>query len=178
MALAGVVILALSLLTANNLTMRGSGVPGQQWKFYLGREILPDNILYPLLMIRDRLVLDYSSPSDQVTLKLAYAEERFATAQRLLEHDEGSLAVSTITKYQKYVISAGYQVLELEAPEKNQLEAALSAAYRSLERTEGLSKLYPEYDLNSINQLRDDTRIVITKLEEQLAKLEPTNQGT
>lgn len=168
---AGFIILLLSLLTANSLTTKSAGFSTQQWKFYLGRDILPDNILYPILMIRDRLVHENTSPAEQVDLKLQYAEERYITSQSLLKYEELPLSISTLTKYQKYVISAGYQAINLDKPDKKQLETALIAAYTSLERTEGLSKEYPDYDLNIIHQLRDDTRILITQLEEKVAKM-------
>lgn len=167
---AGVVILLLSLLTANTLTMRGAGLGPQQWKFYLGRDILPDNILYPLLMIRDRVVLDNTQPSEQVALKLAYAEERYATSQALLKNEDVQLAISTVTKYQKYVIGAGYQALELENMDKSDIETALQAAQVSLERTEGLASQYPAHDFATIEQLRSDTKVLVSKLEERITK--------
>lgn len=167
---AGLIILLLSLLTANNFSMRSAGVADQQWKFYVGRDILPDNILYPVLMVRDRVVHDSTTPADQVALKLKYAEERYKTSQALLKDQSVPLAISTLSKYQKYVISAGYQSLSFENLNKDQLQVSLEAAQSSLERTEGLASDYPQHDFTTIDQLRSDTKILVSKLEEQIAK--------
>ncbi|MDQ5951234.1 MAG: hypothetical protein QG639_511, partial [Patescibacteria group bacterium] len=150
--------------------LRSAGVEDQQWKFYLGRDILPDNILYPVLMVRDRVVHDSTIPADQVALKLQYAEERYKTSQALLENQSVPLAISTLTKYQKYVISAGYQALSFEDLNKDQLQVSLEAAQASLERTEGLASENPQHDFSTIDQLRSDTKILVSKLEEQLSK--------
>jgi hypothetical protein len=171
LAIAGVVILLLSLLTANNLKMNGTEVSTEQWKFYLGRDILPDNILYPLLMIRDRVRLDSAAPREQVALKLEYAEERYKTAEELLRRDRGLLAVSTLTKSQKYIISAGYQSLEVAELSKDDIQKVRNAVDHSLFRIDSFSKENPEHNQSIITQLREETRILLLQLDERLSKL-------
>jgi hypothetical protein len=166
----GLVILLLSLLTANNLQMSGGPTTGEQWKLYFGRDILPDNILYPLLMIRDRARLDSLSPDQQVALKLEYAQERYKTSEALAQQKQILLAISTLTKSQKYVISAGYQALELGF-NKDQLQHVRNAVQDSTNRLDTFSKDHPSYDLSIIIQLKEETRVLMLQLDEKLAKL-------
>lgn len=170
LAIAGLVILLLSLLTANTLTMNGGSVPTQQWKFYLGRDILPDNILYPVLMIRDKVKLDSALPEEQVVLKLQYAEERFHTVEELLKRDQGIRAVSTLTKSQKYIISAGYQALELEFTE-DELQQVRNAVDHSMYRLDTFLNENPEHNQPITTQLREETRILLLQIDERLGKM-------
>lgn len=171
LAFLGVFILGLSLVTANNLSTSGSEVPIEGWKFYFGRDILPDNVMYPVLMIKDRVIHDRAEPLEQVRLKLLYAENRYSTGLKLLENDQTVLAISTLTKSQKYIISAGYQVLGFETVNKEQLQEVRNAADQSLVRIDEFSKNHSGYDLGSIHQLREDTRIVLDKIDERLYKM-------
>lgn len=169
--IAGLFILGLSLVTANSLSTMGSGVPFKAWKFYVGREILPDNVLYPFMMIRDRIRLDDVSPEEQVDLKLQYAEKRYGTVQELVNHQEISLAISTMTRYQKYVLSAGDQALSFESAPKEQVMRIKQAAESSLARTDEFVTNHPEYEMNAIAQLRDDTKVLLGKIDERLSKI-------
>lgn len=171
LAVLGVVILLLSLMTANSLTTTNDKLPIEGWKFYLGREILPDNILYPLLMVKDRLQHDQAEPIDQVTLKLEYAEKRYQTSQELVARDQFPLAISTLTKSQKYMISAGYQILSLEQINQDQLQSIRDALDHSIYRIDAFSANYPGQDLGALNQLREDSRVLLSKIDEHLTKM-------
>src|SRR5258708_9395865 len=68
--------------------------------------ILPDHPLYIFGMIADRVDLLFSPPEKHFGLQLQYANARLLTAQVLIARGQLNLALSTITKSEKYLIAA------------------------------------------------------------------------
>ncbi len=66
----------------------------------------PDNPVYPVFMLRDQFRLQYASESQKPLLKLELANDRLSSAKVLLSRRRTSLALSTLTKSTKYVLSA------------------------------------------------------------------------
>ncbi len=69
--------------------------------------ILPDNILYPLKMVRDKilLILTFDSVKKAERL-LLFADKRANAAKALIEGGKVELGISTITKGEKYLEQA------------------------------------------------------------------------
>lgn len=69
--------------------------------------ILPDHFLYPLKMIRDRVLVFLTTDSlKRGQLFLLYADKRLAAGKSLFEKGKSSLAITTITKAEKYLEKA------------------------------------------------------------------------
>jgi len=88
---------ATSAATVNNydLNWQGTLYPGS---------ILPGNILYPIKMVRDRLLLWLTTDSlKKAELLLKLADKRLLTAKVLIEDNKPDLGVSTATKAEKYL---------------------------------------------------------------------------
>lgn len=106
-------------------------------RIYLSNQILPDNLLYLPLMLRDRLVLNFTPYHQQVFTKLEYSEERSRSAHQLLENGQEALAVTTMSKSQKYLLQAVYQMRsssdQYTLEEKRQIRAALDHSLYRLE---------------------------------------------
>jgi len=83
-------------------------------KFYVQKEILPDHSLYPLLMVVDRFRLAMADSERRIYLLVAYAKRRLFYATRLVEKGEMVLALSTLTKSQKYLNQALQEVTSLK----------------------------------------------------------------
>lgn len=79
--------------------------------FYLSRTILPDHVLYPVLMMFDRGLLFVSRGEPELYLRIRLAQDRMLRAQKLLEKGDEVLALSTLTKSQKYLLLAGQHYL-------------------------------------------------------------------
>jgi len=78
--------------------------------------ILPDNPLYKLKMVRDRLWIFLTpDPIDRSELFLLYADKRLGAGKALIEGGQVSLGLSTLTKGEKYLERA---VLEAEKAQK------------------------------------------------------------
>ena len=79
--------------------------------------ILPDHLLYPIKMIRDRIWLFLTTdPLKKAELFLLFADKRLGAGKALIEKDKIDLGVKTITKAEKYLERAVQQ--ERKAREK------------------------------------------------------------
>lgn len=68
--------------------------------------ILPDNSLYPVLMVIDRIRLMTADDTEYPELYVQYSFDRLESATALLSKGKTDLAVTTLTKSQKYVLQA------------------------------------------------------------------------
>ncbi len=88
---------------------------------YPGR-IAPDNTLWPLKALRDRAFLTATFKEEKkASLLLLYANKRIQMAKRLFEDDKADLAVSTMTKAEKYLEEA--VEMQKKAVEKKEFTA-------------------------------------------------------
>ncbi|MFZ5366060.1 MAG: DUF5667 domain-containing protein [Patescibacteria group bacterium] len=69
--------------------------------------ILPDHLLYPIKMIRDRVLLFLTfDPVKKAERLLLYADKRIGAAKALIEGGKVELGISTMTKGEKYLEQA------------------------------------------------------------------------
>lgn len=109
----GIIIFAASLFTYSDKA--GSGVEKvSKKKFYLNGKILPDHIIYPGLMILDRTLIAISDDEAKMYLKIRLAQDRMISAQKLLQKGEEVLALTTLTKSQKYLILAIHEYISVD----------------------------------------------------------------
>ena len=131
--LGGLLIMFISITAAN--PVKSAGDNESEKKFYFGQTILPDHLMYPLLMIADRVKLETVTGEEEVYTRVAYSVRRFEAAKLLLQKDKEAMAYSTLTKSQKYLHHAGNLVnsqdLSLEA--RQYIELALTLHSQSLE---------------------------------------------
>lgn len=95
--------------------------------------ILPNNPLYPIKMIRDRIVLFLiADPAKRATFNLLQSDKRVAAGALLLEEDtkNEALAITTIKKGENYFHEALNQAFQLkrEGREVNGFIQKLSSA--------------------------------------------------
>lgn len=97
----GLLVVVVSLLSAQPVrSVETVRVPKQ---LYLGKEVLPDHLLYPVLMGLDRVRLERSPAGEKPMITVNYAFRRFDTAELLLEKDEPTLAFHTLEKGHVYL---------------------------------------------------------------------------
>lgn len=122
--------LNLSMLGPDERDPASSLSAGERLKQLLSPPILPDHPLYVLGMISDRLDLWLASPEERFMLKLEYAGVRLATAQQLLERSRPGLAITTISKAEKYIISAAEEIPSLETGKQEDARGNLVSTIR------------------------------------------------
>ena len=69
--------------------------------------ILPDHFLYPVKMIRDKLLVFFTTePLKRAELFLLFADKRIGAAKSLIEGGKQELGITTLTKAEKYLEKA------------------------------------------------------------------------
>jgi len=157
-------ILLVSLFTSNRVEVGQLGrLPST--RIYVSDVILPDNALYLPVMARDRVRLFFTPDREQVFLKLEYAHTRYKAAQALAIKGQGPLAITTMTKSQKYLLQAVYQVRadkEAYTPEERlQVKTALTL---SIFRIEQLRSTI-ETDDSVLGALQAESAVVLEQFD-------------
>lgn len=147
----GIILFTSSLITASQKNTLNSGELSKK-KFYFGEKILSDHIFYPVLMIVDKSLLSISTGESRIFLRIRLAQDRMIGAHKLLEKGEEVLALSTLTKSQKYLILASHEFLELRDYSK-EVETALLLALE--QNTQNLSRIEQEFDVIPTDPIRD-----------------------
>lgn len=102
---AGFAIMAISLRAANPVWSSEGGAT--QLRFYVDDEILPDHILYSGLMAVDKVRLELiTDPRERMYTEIEFANRRLKYSQALITKNNPSLALTTATKAEKYLIHA------------------------------------------------------------------------
>lgn len=139
-------------------------------KFYVNKEILPDHSLYPLLMAVDRLRLSMADRERRIYLLMAYANRRLFYATRLLEKEELTLALTTLTKSQKYLNQALIEVKVLK-DENGHDPNFQQLIFLVLEGVDYQQEVVAQHldilstiDCNALQTLSEETKILKTQL--------------
>lgn len=135
----GISLVAISLVSASQVQSQGLEVT--QKEMYISDEMLPDHVLYPALMVKDRVVLELAQPPERIEHRVVFAQKRMRAARALLEKGKPDLALSTATKAQKYLLSAVLEAnsIELGSEQKAELFKALE------EQTDDLVELQTRF---------------------------------
>jgi hypothetical protein len=165
----GVLVVGLSLQTSVPVYSQESDRASLR-QLYFDGEILPDHLFYPALMVADRLQITLAGPDERVYLQVLFAYQRLESSRLLLEKGEEALALTTLTKSQKYLLGAAHGVLGLdEAGADGSLEEArehiLKAFRYHLREYALLQDEFKELDTSAIGRLIEEGRV----LEMQLA---------
>lgn len=158
----GLMMFSTSLIMASQDNMALQKRSSEK-KLYVGR-ILPDHIFYPILMVMDRAVLSLSFGESSIHNKLTLSRDRLKSAQLLLDKHEEELALSTITKAQKYVLSAAHEVIEnknTSAEARDAVKKALSVTKDNLPK---LKEKFLEQDTSAIDKLVAETEILLSQI--------------
>lgn len=134
-------------------------------KFYLGEKILPDHILYPLVMVVDRSLLAVSSGDSKVFLQIRLAQDRMITAKKLLEKEEEILALSTLTKSQKYLILAIHDVFSKDGYSKDTARALLMALKDNTQNLAQIESQFKTIPTGPVGDLISESTMLISIIE-------------
>lgn len=146
-------ILLISLFMAHSV-QSSAGMPASSKALYFTDVVLPDHSVYPLIAGIDRARLLVAESDQKPLLKIEYAHRRLWYAVELLNKGQEQLAVSTITKSQKYILQVAHEYLagkstlsqsEVSAAiEKHQQDLALILENHQLSEQSSISLLIEE----------------------------------
>lgn len=161
---AATAILAVSLTSSVMRVHSAEGLLNKS--FYMDDQILPDHISYPFLMAIDRLRLESASPTERVYLQTEYANRRLAYATELFNREQPDLAVTTLTKAQKYLLHASHHVLYEKENEKlrTHLRKTIDYHVRHIEKTLA-SQEYSDSQRAAIDKLTEELLVMYQQLQ-------------
>jgi hypothetical protein len=160
----GTLILATSLIAANKAsTGDTSRLMGQ--KVYMGRTILPDHLLYPAVMIGDRIKLQMAPHEESILLQVEYSDRRYRYAAELLHKGQPQLAFTTLTKSQKYLLMASNEVLvDPSKVDKKTIMTVRDALDHSIYRLEKFKSDEANADASAIDQLILESKVLLQNI--------------
>lgn len=159
---AGIILVVSLFSAAKQGADKGLTASGLTW--YWGSEILPDHLLYPSLMFVDRVALMNSkTPESRVYMQVNYAYRRTQAALSLVRKGKPELAITTMSKAQKYLNQAAAETLIAGLPVTDKRMVIKAIEYHN-EQLELLLPSFTTYDQGVLNQLRDESLILEEKL--------------
>ncbi|MBU0974203.1 hypothetical protein KKD03_00690 [Patescibacteria group bacterium] len=138
----GSFIFGASLIMSSQVKLHNSPKVSER-RFYMGERILPDHVFYPLLMIADKIILKTSTGNRKIYVKIRLSDDRLNSSMMLLEKNQESLALSAMTKSQKYLITAAQDFLSSKIKSdlvRKDLLIALNDNMIELEKCQGKFK--------------------------------------
>jgi len=117
----GVLVIVISINSSVPVAYPTSELRASHRQFYLSNTILPDHIVYPLLMMVDKAQLEMTPFPDRLWLQAEYGWRRLDYARQFLEKENRVLALTSLIKSQKYFINATQETLNADAADEVKL---------------------------------------------------------
>lgn len=123
-------------------------------------KILPDSFLWPVKAIRDKLWLFITTDKlKKIELKILFADKRIGGAVTLFEKGKNEIALSTLTKAEKYLEEASLEEEALRVSGKEySVDVLTRLAYSSLKHYELLTDLE--------NKIPDDMKATVISVRQ------------
>jgi len=161
----GLTIFVVSLFSANQLySTRTSSASCRS--FYWGEQVLPDHIFYPVLVGMDRLLLIIARGDEEIKLKIDYGHLRWEMAQALQAKGKTEMAVSTLTKSQKYFHQVAQQVLVENSSEKMKKYVSRNLSF-NIQQAQQLAKSFNDEQRSVIDELNAQNLVLLKELRSQ-----------
>lgn len=156
-------ILVISLFSAARFgSDRNSTASDLTW--YWHRPILPDHLAYPLLMLVDRLALTTTKDiSARIHMQVNYGHRRLQSTLQLIEKKKPGLALTALTKAQKYLNQAAIEALGANVNSSDKRLVIIAIENQNIE-IKKLKENFSDLDLNVTDQLARDAEILEEKL--------------
>jgi hypothetical protein len=156
-------ILVTSLAAASQVSSSGEK-PSTDRELYFDREILPDNMLYPVRMAVDRIHLETASTDERVFMELEFANRRLGYGEELLSLHKENLAVTTITKAEQYLFHAVQDAMDNQAPESVRLRLAKAVRYH-VKRIQEMSSQFNDANRATLDRVVQEDTALLPRLE-------------
>lgn len=161
----GFLIFGVSLLMTSQVKLHNSPKVSER-KFYVGERILPDHVFYPFLMIADNIILKASTGNRKIYVKIRLADDRLNSALMLLEKNQEGLALSTMTKSQKYLITASQDFLGSKIKSESVRNDLLIALNENKAELEKCQHQFKNIDASPISDLLIESDVLIGQIKD------------
>ncbi|MEN8253804.1 MAG: hypothetical protein ABFQ62_05535 [Patescibacteria group bacterium] len=161
----GVMIVGVSLLTMEAISAGENNIASKE--LYIG-QVLPDHIAYPLLMVMDRFYLETADEKERIYKQIEYSNRRLFYTQTLLAQGDAEklpLALSTLTKAEKYLIKACLESMELTAPDKTTKDIVLRSLIHHHGQLGDLAHKFTDSQRSILDELRKEEKALMEQLD-------------
>ena len=163
--LLGLLVVAVSLFSANDQSYHLGNTSSRKY-LYISAEILPDHLLYPALMLIDKAALSRAdSSSERIRMQVNYAYRRLNSARTLAANQKLGLALSTLTKSQKYLNQAAQEALVAGSTADRQI--VIRAIAHQNHQINQLAEEQLTHD-KDVTHLRDESEALKNQLQSSL----------
>lgn len=162
----GIGVLGISFANANSI-LSANNVNESTRQFYVNQNILPDHVAYPVLMAVDKVRLELEPPTEQIYTQVEYGNRRLEYAQTLIERGNQAVALSTLTKAEKYILHAAQEALAQDAAPTVKHFLIRTLSYHQ-ERMQQLKPSFVDSDRVQLDQLIHQQQIVKEQLQSSL----------
>ncbi|MDH5533397.1 MAG: DUF5667 domain-containing protein [Candidatus Pacebacteria bacterium] len=161
-------VLAVSLASSvPSAYSAGDKFKSNDKQFYLNGEILPDHTLYPVVMAADKLKLEMANPQEKINIYTTYANLRLSAVESLLEKDNPQLALTTLTKSQKYLLRAASETINQDSSQATKLHVLKTLLYHT-NKHQQLKEQFSAEEKNIIDQLDMECLVFVDSLKTSL----------
>jgi hypothetical protein len=154
-------VLVLSLISARDVSAGDKA--SSQLSLSFGKQILPDNLLYPVVMTVDRVELETAPAYERVFMQLEYADRRLGYAQELLIMKKSALALSTLTKAENYLHNAVQEYKEIQAPDPVKQRLIKDITYHSATMKE-MGAQFNDADRAVVDRMIEQNQAILLSL--------------
>lgn len=156
-------ILIVSLFSAASLSS-GKSNNASRLTWYWQRPILPDHLIYPFFMLADKIALTTTKDSSaRVHMQVNYGHRRLQAAVLLIAKKNPGLALTALTKAQKYLNQAAIEALNPGTASTDK-KLVILAIENQKDEIKKLKMSFAELDLGVTDQLARDAEILEEKL--------------
>lgn len=161
----GALILFVSLSrTASSVWSATGQYDASSRQLYMDDEVLPDHVLYPVLMVLDRAKLEAAAPTERIYIQLEYGQRRMKYAQELQDKENDNLALTTATKAQKYFIHAAQETLDQNLSDTTRHKVVVAMEYQQTELTKLKEGFATDQDKAVLDQLTNEGQVLLERL--------------
>ncbi|PIY80020.1 MAG: hypothetical protein COY80_05080 [Candidatus Pacebacteria bacterium CG_4_10_14_0_8_um_filter_42_14] len=144
--------------------------------FYFGSRMLPDHVLYPIVMVFDRLYLLSLPKNERSSVEVQYAFDRMHSAEALLDgKNNPELALATLKKSQRYLLLAGNKTLENPKSNTVACEYIRWAMRAHIKDTSRLIEKFPAQYQSAASELLNESRVMYKQLTDSSKTLSALN---
>lgn len=172
----GLGIVGISLSAVSPVLSSGTEFRESQRELYWDGTILPDHLAYPVVMLVDRVRLEAASPLERIELQIEYSQRRFVYAEQLLERNKPDLALSTVTKSQKYLLLAAQDAIASDVAPETQ-EKVKQLLVERIPALRELNMRFSDSDRVVVDALIGESNSTIDHLQKSLADSQPDGQS-
>lgn len=161
----GLSILSISLIKTSAVrALSQAEIESSRKQFYIGQELKPDHVLYPVKVVKEKAILFTLSPEDRIEKKIDYSRQRISFAKDLFEKGEYQLALATLIKSQQYLFEIA-EYLESSNLSHQLCPELINSLEEDQQLVSEMSEEFPENFSSQLKQLQENQQAVISKLE-------------